>query len=373
MNRRILMVDDDPNILSAYRRQLRKQFELDYADSGATAIEMINQSDGYAVVVSDMQMPDIDGLELLCHVRDHSPNTVRMMLTGNADQKTATDAVNEGRIFRFINKPCDSKELAQILSSALEQYRLINAEQELLNETLNGSIDLMADVLSMVNPIAFGRSNRVRDVIKRMCLQLKIVDHWQLEIAAALSQIGSVTLPGELLEKSYAGEQLSHSEQQLIDEHPAIAVKLVSEIPRLKNVGSIIALANSDQPIDADQVNDSVVEAAEILRMVLAFDSFSCASSPTEALTQTKSLPQYENQDDWLQALSQAVLSSFVVSPIATKDLAIGMFLDEELRTHSGMLLVTKGQQITESLVARLANYIERNDVPETIIVRNPK
>lgn len=370
MNQRILLVDDDPNVLSAFRRQLRKKFDLDFADGGAVAIEKIN-SEPYAVVVSDMQMPDVDGVQLLRHVKDRSPHTVRIMLTGNSDQQTAIDAVNHGSIFRFINKPCSSDELSSILNAGLEQFRLINAEQELLTETLNGSIDLMADVLSMVNPTAFGRSNRVRDIVRRMCPILELNNCWQLEIAASVSQIGSVTIPGDLLEKSYSGEKLAPADQQVIDEHPQVAVQMVSQIPRLKDVGTIIALATTGESID-QEVDPSVELAAQILKLVLKFDSLAFVSSPTSALAEIRQRPEYSQHQDWIDALSQAVAESFVVNPIKATELAQGMILDEELRTHSGLLLVTKGQQLTDALLARLKNYIERDELKETIAVRAP-
>src|SRR5205085_9651219 len=92
----------------------------------------------YAVVVADMRMPKMDGVELLSRLRTLTPTTVRIMLTGNADQQTAIDAVNEGHIFRFLNKPCPPETLEKTLRAALNQHHLITAEKELLELTLTG-------------------------------------------------------------------------------------------------------------------------------------------------------------------------------------------------------------------------------------------
>ncbi|MEZ6104810.1 MAG: response regulator [Pirellulaceae bacterium] len=76
------------------------------------ALEELRQHGPFAVVVSDMQMPGMTGVQLLHRIGELSPDTVRMMLTGNADQQTAVEAVNEGHIFRFLNKPCEPEVLA---------------------------------------------------------------------------------------------------------------------------------------------------------------------------------------------------------------------------------------------------------------------
>ena len=135
MTKKILLVDDDPNILQGYQRQLRKRFELDTVLSGREGLEAVASDGPFAVIVSDMRMPGMDGVQFLTQVRETASDTVRMMLTGNSDQQTAMDAVNEGHIFRFLTKPCNTDTFAKALEAALEQYRLITAERELLPGT----------------------------------------------------------------------------------------------------------------------------------------------------------------------------------------------------------------------------------------------
>ena len=120
---RVLIVDDEPNVLRGFGRALRRHFELDMATSGEQALSMFANSGPYAVVISDMRMPGMDGLDLLSKVRDLSPLTVRIMLTGNTDLQTAMNAVNQGQVFRFLTKPCSSEEMAEVLWEALDEYR----------------------------------------------------------------------------------------------------------------------------------------------------------------------------------------------------------------------------------------------------------
>ena len=164
---RILFVDDDPNVLSAYQRTLRKRYTLDTASSGDAGLALIEKDGPYAVIVADMQMPGMNGIDFLKHAMEKTPDTVRLMLTGNADQKTAVDAVNHGHVFSFLSKPCPSESLEAALENALRQYELICAEKELLEETLNGSIKVLTDILAIVDPEAFGHAQRLREEFAR--------------------------------------------------------------------------------------------------------------------------------------------------------------------------------------------------------------
>src|ERR1044072_2428349 len=101
MNYKILCVDDDPNILQGYKRALRKDFEIYVAEGGSEGLSVIENNGPFAVIISDMRMPVMDGVQFLSRVKKNSPLSIRMMLTGNADQQTAMDAVNEGSIFRI--------------------------------------------------------------------------------------------------------------------------------------------------------------------------------------------------------------------------------------------------------------------------------
>ncbi len=123
MTDKILFVDDEPNMLAAYKRSLHKRFLMDTALSGHEALERVKKEGPYAVVISDMAMPGMDGMQLLMTLRELAPDTVRIMLTGLADQKIVVDAVNQGRVFKFLNKPCSPENMAVAIESGIAQYR----------------------------------------------------------------------------------------------------------------------------------------------------------------------------------------------------------------------------------------------------------
>ena len=115
MTRKILLVDDEPNILAAFKRQLRQNFQIEIAEGGQRGLDAINSLGPFAVVVSDMNMPGMNGIEFLSKVKERSPDSIRMMLTGRADLQVAMEAVNEGNIFRFLTKPILSNTFSKAL------------------------------------------------------------------------------------------------------------------------------------------------------------------------------------------------------------------------------------------------------------------
>lgn len=203
MNGKILFVDDELEVLEGYKRILRRDFQLTTVLNGEEAIAEIARNGNYEVVVSDMLMPGMDGIQLLSRVRGISPQTIRVILTGHADIENAMNAVNDGAVFRFLTKPCPAEVLKRTLTACLVQYHLVTAERDLLENTLMGAIKVLTDVLSLANPAAFGRSLRIKRYVQHMVRALQLEMPWRYEAAAMLSQLGCITLDPELLEATY--------------------------------------------------------------------------------------------------------------------------------------------------------------------------
>jgi len=199
---RILLVDDDANVLAGYERSLRRKFSVRTAQSGDRGLSLLEEEGPFSVVVADMQMPGMNGVQFLRKAQDKAPDSVRLMLTGNSDQQTVADAVNQGHVFSFLTKPCAADALESALENAIRQYRLVMAEKELLEQTLNGSVNLLTDILSMVDPDAFGRAEHLRDEVKTVAAWFRSTRKWELELAGMLSQIGFVAIPPSVLAKA---------------------------------------------------------------------------------------------------------------------------------------------------------------------------
>ena len=126
----VLMVDDDAAILNGFRRNLGRKFALTCANSAEEALAIIDDKPPFAVIVTDMRMPEMDGLQFIISSRaaDKTRDTIYMMLTGNADKATATNAIEHGQIYRFLNKPCERTQLESALNAAIEQHERLAAE-----------------------------------------------------------------------------------------------------------------------------------------------------------------------------------------------------------------------------------------------------
>ena len=381
MNERILCVDDDPNILQAYQRALRKRLNIEPALGGEEALAAVVDHGPYAVVVADMRMPGMNGVQLLAKVKEIAPDTVRMMLTGNADQQTALEAVNEGQIFRFMTKPYSPEDFAKALEAGIAQYRLITAEHELLSKTLSGSVKMLTDILSLASPAAFGRASRVRRLASQLASQLRLENSWQIEVGAMLSQIGCVAVPEEILDKAYQGKELSRKELETFQAHPLVGRELISHIPRLQEVAEIIAY--QDQQFDGGgfppdgKRGKAIPAASRVLKVAIDFDAL--ASSGT---TNDLALAEMNGSDrqGWydpavLEALRKilAIAEIQVVREVSVHDLIDGAIIANNVSSLQGMLLCAKGQEVTPSLRARLKNYIANLGIQGSIKIMVPK
>ncbi|NMG44816.1 response regulator [Aromatoleum toluvorans] len=115
---KVLCVDDEPGIVRSLQWLLQKQFEVFTATSGAEALELVKQHD-FDVIISDQRMPGMTGVEVLREVRQLSPRTMRILLTGYSDMQAIVRSVNESEVFRFINKPWNIAELPKVVAQAI--------------------------------------------------------------------------------------------------------------------------------------------------------------------------------------------------------------------------------------------------------------
>jgi len=381
-SQRILFVDDDANLLAAMQRNLRKLFSLDVATGGVEALALIKSSGPYAVIVADMQMPGMDGVELLTKVSEQAPDTVRVMLTGNADQQTAINAVNKGRIFSFLNKPCEPETLRFTLEAGLKQYELVCMERELLEGTLAGSMKVLGEVLSMIDPASFGRGQKLRDSVRVFGQWLGMPTTWQYEMAAQLADIGLVSVPPLILRKLGQGMELMARERDMVDKAPQIGHDLLVNIPRLEMVAKIVLyqgknydgsgfpsdkVAGEDIPVGARMLkilHDRALLENEGVVKKRAYDTMKAHPHLYDPVLLDKCFKCFES------FLTNAISADRVVMPLAVYDLQPGQILVSDINATNGVLLVAAGNRLTEIMIKRLNNYSTFDGVKEPIYVQ---
>lgn len=380
MSDKVLFVDDEANVLDAIRRNLRKQINLDTAVGPLAGLEKINKEGPFAVVVSDLKMPEMTGVEFLAKVREISPDTVRIMLTGEAELKSAIAAVNEGNIFRFLTKPVTPESLISRVNDALDQYRLVDAERQLLEETLGGAVTVLTEILGLVSPASFSRASRIKQYVENVATELNLPDQWQFGLAAMLSQIGCITLPMETLEKLEAGtEDLSEQEKAMFQSHPDVAGELLGRIPRLQTVAKMVVGQNGrvdqldlpEDPLDWDPQ----VLGAQIIRLSMEFDRL----VTYQGLSPKISFRKLGESDEKyplviLNALEKSPLakSELGLKMLGVAELATGMVLDEDVLGSNGLMLAPKGQSVNSTVLARLRNFAHSLGIKEPIRVLAP-
>jgi response regulator RpfG family c-di-GMP phosphodiesterase len=377
---KILFVDDDANLLASCRRTFHRKYNVTTAEGGDEGLRTLRDDGPFAVVFADMRMPGMNGIQFLAWAKDVSPDTVRIMLTGNADLSTALEAVNEGAIFRFLTKPCPAEVLTLAVEAGIEQYRLITAERELLEKTLNGSITILTDILSITRPKAFGRAQRVSRYVRRVVEELGLSDAWKYEMAGMLSQLGCVSLSDELIEKYFSGQDLADEEKTQFLQHPQWAKRMLSNIPRLQPVAGMISRQaerdpwlNEPERPDVQQ-RDPVALGGQILKAVLVFDQD--VSHGVEPALAIEMLRKTERSFDpvIVDALAKVEVEvpRYATWAVRIDEIQRGMLFDQDVRAVNGNLLVTRGQEATRTILEHLIRWAKNVGVDEPIRVLVP-
>ncbi len=369
MANRILFVDDEQKILDSFMLNLKRRYDIHLALGPGEALAKIASDGPFQVVVSDYKMPGMNGVELLSKVMAVSPKTVRIMLTGHADMDVSIAAVNSGQVFRFLTKPCSMELLTSAIDAALEQNRLLNLEKDLLRNTLLGSINVIVEILSLVNPLAFGRSDRIRRLVMELTKSLKLPNSSKYELAALLSQIGCVTVPEEILVKRYSGQGLSPEEQHAFDRGIRTTSALIKKIPRLEEVGDII-LCQLDSP--SLEVEGTL--GARLLLLALDYDDLTLAGkSGEDALRELQKRPQRYGAP-LLAALEKLLAGEDChrIMDLRLAGLEPGMILARDVRAMDGTLMLSRGLVITSFILDRLLSLSDTLPIHEPIHVISP-
>lgn len=359
---RLMFVDDELAVMLRVAAPLRRAFDVVTATSGAEGLERLRADREIAVVVADMRMPEMDGVAFLTRARDAAPYAVRMLLTGEGDLEAAAAAVNAGRIFRLLLKPCRREELRAAVDAAIEQREREQVERELLEQTLRGSVKMLVDLLALTNPAAFGRASRVKMRVLELARALEVAETWQLEVAALASQLGYVALPRELCEKLEHGRPLTVEERRVVTQAPETAAALLANIPRLEVVREILA-SHTRPPRRCPMAAGRrwLVElGANLLRFALDFDDVEGAMPARAVEVMRGRAGSYDREI--VRAFervygARAERGGGGVREIELPMLEVGMIVADDVRLTSGALLVTRGYEVTPGFLERVRNF----------------
>ncbi|GGB49508.1 response regulator receiver modulated metal-depenent phosphohydrolase [Roseibium aquae] len=377
-NRKVLFVDDDVHILSSVRRTLRGVVDLVLADGPKNALEKMRQGGPFAVVVSDQNMPGMDGIRLLSLIARKNPATIRVMLTGDGNPKTAVNAVNNGSIFRFITKPCNSDTLIKTIEDSLKRHQELVGERELLEQSLSASIKVLVEVLAVSRPLAHERATLMHRWARKVGKVVASDASLEISVSGMLSSLGCLTLPDFVADRYLSGDDLSGDERELVTSALSQASDLLRPIPRMEGVAEAIKYCRkgfdgSGFPND-EIAGDALPEAARILCPLIDLAEVSAGQKPVFRDCLALLEPKMARYDPLIWEAICGVLGGderfsaglgSARHKVGVDHLTPGDTLAREIRDPSGRLLLAAGNQISAVTLKRLKmlNSISASDL----------
>jgi response regulator RpfG family c-di-GMP phosphodiesterase len=357
----VLCVDDELNVLIGLERVLGSRFRVTKTSNSVDATVALQYGGPFAVVVSDFRLVETTGVRLLAQLRDIAPDTVRLLLTGQAGMDDTISAINEGHVYGFIRKPCRPELLLEHVTAAAAHHRLLVNERELLEKTLHGAVRALTDALALTRPTAAARATRLTRYACDLASALKL-EHWEIEIAAMVSQIGCATLDAELAERICRGSELTRDEQVMAARLPEIAANILSSIPRLEGVCEI--LRRQIEPAIAAPATGTAASAApigaRILRLVSDFDTLDSRGIASGQAVAMLSAARGLYDATVLDALSRAAVyfgASLDTLELPLSEVSAGMIFVSDVYSPMNILLVGRGQAVTPALEERIRNH----------------
>jgi len=369
------------------------------------------------LVISDMRMPEMDGVMFLEQVRQRWPDTMRLLLTGYADITSIMGAINRGEIYRYIAKPWDDNDIILIVRSALQQrameqeqrrlQALIKAQNEelkVLNASLeakvaertadlkqsNGalqvaneqlknnfitSIKIFTSLIELRASHLAGHSRRVADLARRLAQKLALGNKAAQEVfvAGLLHEIGKVGFDDDMLNTPVV--MLNTAQLQEFRKHPSRAAQLLFPLPELK--GAAETIASQLERFDGEGypeglIGKNIPVGARILQVASDYDSLQIGTLTQRKLVPAKALetimegrgkrydPEVANALAYLMGeaeQSAGLTRPAVDAPRKVRDLLPGMVLSRDLLTPSGLLMLTAGHVLDDAVISKIMDF----------------
>ncbi len=133
---KLMVVDDEPDNLDLLYRTFRRDFQVFKAENGFAALDLLDSEGEMAVIISDQRMPRMNGTEFLSRTVERFPDTIRIVLTGYTDVEDLVEAINSGKVFKYITKPWNPEKLKTVIFQAAETYRVVKQRTQVLTRAL---------------------------------------------------------------------------------------------------------------------------------------------------------------------------------------------------------------------------------------------
>ena len=356
---RVIWVDDDPDLLLLIKRSLGGHYTVETYEDARLAIAALKANDRDVVLVAaDMNMPGMNGAEFLALVTEHSPRPVRLMFTGADDQATASKAVNEGHVYRFLNKGAGLADIHEAVAQAVKEYHSKEAERRVLEDTMIGAVRALMDVVALVQPTAFGRATRIRQLVAKMAQEMGC-GGWEIELAASLSQLGCIVLPPIVMERIAEGRDVAPQYELMFNEHPGVGAELLAKIPRLESVAEIVRWQHKHFDGTGFPVSgvgeDAIPLGSRLLKAAVDFDRLRVSGMDSGSAVTRMSARSGWYDPRVIHALRVVAAGSGREITVGIEALRTGMVLMQDVHSADGAVVATRGESVSSALAARLA------------------
>ena len=418
---KLLLIDDEVEILNALKRVLRKYYDISSFSDPYEAISALEEHQ-FAIIISDMKMPIMDGASFLAKAKDISPDSVRILLTGYSDMDSTARAINEGNIFSYASKPWNNEDLKQLLDNATEHYQLkkenkeltgkltavnkklkeFNADLELKvkqrskalaesNQKLKSSIQkhrsMFQQILDMVSLIIEDRTKDKLGHNKRVALHCKLLaEHmgWDRNriintyIAALVHDVGKVSLSDELLDQPE--HELDQQQRMEFNQHAEAGADIIQQLPQLEGIAKIVRHQFANVSTKEDEQIGSPVES-RLIRLVADYDALLLGFKTGNNLTPEEAIDFIKENTDYLYdeallAKYQELLAKLPDMQIneldyflSTDKLEKGMSVAENILNKNGAVLLAKDAILTDNIIEKLKQYEKANNFQLSIYV----
>jgi response regulator RpfG family c-di-GMP phosphodiesterase len=423
----ILCVDDEPNILASLRRLFRKEnYRVLCAGSAAAGVAMLEQ-EHVDVVISDMQMPEINGTEFLECVKRRWPSTLRLLLTGHADVQSTIGAINRGEIYRYITKPWDENAMLLVIRDALERQGLerdkrrlealtrqqnealrelnatlehrvrertaelsaaqhsLQASHERLKTNFLTSIKILSSLIEMRGGALAGHGRRVADLARRIALRMGLPprEAQDVFVAGLLHEIGKTGLPDGLLgmpESLIRGDNLGRYRK-----YPQLGEQLLMPLEDLREAARIVrthrerfdgtgfpdGLAGFDIPLGARIL--AVAHDFEALQQGLLTQQQMDARRATELVAESRGKRYDPGVVEAFYDIRTGRSMAEEVAEVAmgVAQLKPGMMLSRDLLSAEGALLLSADHVLGERMLKQLAEYERRSSTELQLFIKS--
>jgi len=301
MSYKILVVDDEPNNLQLVKRTLRKYYEVMTANNADEAISLLEQTDDISMIISDHKMPGKSGVELLHHCFVHYPQIIRVLITAYSEVPILVEAINAGKIHRYIKKPWLPEELLLTVNKAFEANSLTIENNKLINDfkdLFSGTISAITDALDEKDKYTSGRSRRVCEYSIEIAKEMNLsdIELSKIEVASLLHDIGMIGVPEYILHKT---EKLTEDEYLKIKKHVEYGMNILGNIKQLNSVVDIIKYHHerydgSGYPYGIK--GEEIPIGARIIALADTFDALISARAYRNSMPSDKAIEQISSQ-----------------------------------------------------------------------------